>query len=166
MSRCKPCVGPRGTARGTVRLERDGSPEAAVVLPAQAFDLLMRLLAHLANGASVTIVPIHAEVTTQQAADVLNVSRPYLIKLLVEGTLTHRKVGTHRRVMLRDLLEFKRRDDADRRAILAELTGVDAAPNPPQSADNRGRQSLRAMVSRAYRRGRERQRRDGDTCVW
>ncbi len=114
----------RGAARGTVRVEPDGSPEAAVVLPAQAFDLLMRMLAHLANGDAVTIVPIHAEVTTQQAADVLNVSRPYLIniKLLDEGKLPHRKVKTHRRVMLRDLLEFKRRDDAERRAILAELT--------------------------------------------
>jgi excisionase family DNA binding protein len=112
----------RGAARATVRVEPDGSPEAAVVLPAQAFDLLMRMLAHLANGDAVTIVPIHAEVTTQQAADVLNVSRPYLIKLLDEGKLAYRKVGTHRRVMLRDLLEFKRHDDAERRAILAELT--------------------------------------------
>lgn len=112
----------RGADRAAVRVEPDGSPEAAVVLPAQAFDLLMRMLAHLANGDAVTIVPIHAEVTTQQAADVLNVSRPYLIKLLNEGKLPHRKVGSHRRVMLKDLLEFKRRDDAERRAILAELT--------------------------------------------
>ena len=112
----------RGAARATVRVEPDGSPEAAVVLPAQAFDLLMRMLAHLANGDAVTIVPIQAEVTTQQAADVLNVSRPSLIKLLDEGKLAYRKLGTHRRVMLRDLLEFKRHDDAERRAILAELT--------------------------------------------
>lgn len=112
----------RGAAQVVVRVEPEGSPAAAVVLPAQAFELLMRMLAHLANGDAVSIVPIHAEVTTQQAADVLNVSRPYLIKLLDEGKLAHRKVGTHRRVLLRDVFEFKRRDDAERRAILAELT--------------------------------------------
>lgn len=106
-----------------VRVQPEGAPEAAaVVLPAQAFDLLMRVLAHLANGNAVTILPVHAEVTTQQAADVLNVSRPYLIKLLDDGKLAHRKVGTHRRVMLRDLLEYKRQDDAERQAILSELT--------------------------------------------
>lgn len=111
----------RGASQAVVRLEVDGSPEAAVVLPAQAFELLLRMLAHLANGDAVSIVPIHAEVTTQQAADVLNVSRPYLIKLLDGGKIGHRRVGSHRRVTLRDLLEFKRRDDAERRAILAEL---------------------------------------------
>ncbi len=105
-----------------VRVQPEGAPEAAVTLPPQAFELLMRVLAHLANGNAVTIVPVHAEVTTQQAADVLNVSRPYLIKLLDEGKVPYRKVGTHRRVMLRDLLEFKRQDDAERQGILAELT--------------------------------------------
>ncbi|MDP2310137.1 MAG: excisionase family DNA-binding protein [Pseudomonadota bacterium] len=105
-----------------VRVQLEGAPEEAVTLPTQAFELLMRVLAHLANGNAVTIVPVHAEVTTQQAADVLNVSRPYLIKLLDEGKLPYRKVGTHRRVMLRDLLEYKRQDDAERQGILAELT--------------------------------------------
>jgi excisionase family DNA binding protein len=105
-----------------VRVQPEGAPETAVVLPAQAFDLLMRVLGHLANGNAVTILPVHAEITTQQAADVLNVSRPYLIKLLDDGELPYRKVGTHRRVMLRDLLEYKRLDDAERQALLAELT--------------------------------------------
>lgn len=104
-----------------VRVQPEGASEAAVTLPPQAFELLMRVLAHLANGNAVTIVPVHAEVTTQQAADVLNVSRPYLIKLLDEGRLPYRKIGTHRRVMLRDLLEYKRQDDAERQGILADL---------------------------------------------
>lgn len=112
----------RGATQAVVRVEPEGSPASAVVLPAQAFELLMRMLAHLANGDAVSIVPIHAEITTQQAADLLNVSRPYLIKLLEEGQLSHRKVGTHRRIPLRALLAFKRRDDVERRAIVAELT--------------------------------------------
>ena len=107
--------------RGVVHLEPEGDPEAAVVVPAQALDLLMRVLAHLANGDAVTILPVRAEITTQQAAELLNVSRPYLIKLLDEGKVPFRKVGTHRRVLLKDLLEFKRHDEAERREALAEL---------------------------------------------
>ena len=105
-----------------VRVEPEGAPEAVVILPTQAFDLLMRILAHLANGHAVTIMPVHAEITTQQAADMLNVSRPYLIKLLDEGKLPFRKVGTHRRVPLRELLEFKRQDDEERKAVADDLT--------------------------------------------
>jgi len=94
----------------------------ALVVPREAAVLLAKVLGYLADGEGVTVMPDSAELTTQQAAEFLNVSRPYLIKLLEAGKIQFRLVGTHRRVRFRDLREYKNRDDLERRRAADELT--------------------------------------------
>jgi excisionase family DNA binding protein len=84
--------------------------------------MFAQILALLASGQGVQIIPDAAELTTQQAGDFLNVSRPYLIGLLEAGEIPYRMVGTHRRIRFEDLREYRRRDDLKRRQTADELT--------------------------------------------
>lgn len=101
---------------------REAGQEKPIELPPGAVALLMEILEAMAAGRGVTLVPENAELTTVQAADVLNVSRPFLIKLLEENVLPHRKVGKHRRVRLEDVMAYKARSDRQREKVLDQLT--------------------------------------------
>lgn len=91
-------------------------------LPHSVFGVLEQVVAEMAKGNAVRVLPVHAELTTQQAADLLNVSRPYLIRLLEEGTINHSMVGSHRRVKLADLIVYKEKRDSERLAALDEMS--------------------------------------------
>lgn len=90
-------------------------------LPRAIQELISHLLVEMSQGNAVTLIPIHAEMTTQEAADFLNVSRPYLVKLLETNQIPHHKVGTHRRVRFNELRVFKQRQAEARAAALDEL---------------------------------------------
>jgi len=98
-----------------------GPGKAPVPLPASVRDLLARVVHELVRGNAVTIVPVHAELTTQQAAELLNMSRPHLVKLLEAGAIPFHKTGTHRRVKITDALAYRDRQRTSQRAALDEL---------------------------------------------
>lgn len=110
------CIGHGPTARLRVI---DGEDEIEV--PVSALRMLVDILANMAEGNAISIVPIHAELTTQQAADFLSVSRPYLVGLVERGALPHHKVGTHRRVYFKDLLDYRKQQMSQSKAGLDAL---------------------------------------------
>lgn len=102
-----------------------GADGEALVLPRPVAEMFASMLAALASGQGVQIMPVDAELTTQQAADVLNVSRPYLIGLLESGEIPFRLVGRHRRVRFADLRQYLREDDARRKGAADGLMEMD-----------------------------------------
>jgi excisionase family DNA binding protein len=104
-----------------VRVEED---DDVLSLPRAAVEVFTQVLAYMAAGHGVVVVPVDAELTTQQAADLLNVSRPYLIGLVEAGAIEYRKVGKHRRIKAASLLEYLRSDDQRRRQAADELSSL------------------------------------------
>ena len=92
-----------------------------ITVPLAAFKLLVTILSEMADGNAVSLVPVHAELTTQEAANLLNVSRPYLIQLLEKKKIPHRKVGTRRKILFQDLIAYKSKIDLARSKTLDRL---------------------------------------------
>ena len=105
----------------TVDIVIDEVQGQCITLPLTAFKLLVSILVQMAEGNAVTLIPMHAELTTQEAADLLNVSRPYFIRLLNEKKIPFRKVGTRRKILLQDIMVYKTKIDEMRRKVLDEL---------------------------------------------
>lgn len=108
-------------ARPRLRLADEGGEAAVFELPEAATRLLIRILDETARGNRVALVPLDAELTTQQAADMLNVSRPHLISLVEAGRIPHHKVGTHRRIRMADVVSFREAAEAERQRALDDL---------------------------------------------
>src|SRR6266478_1277339 len=105
----------------SLKVTEAGQQEQPIELPAGAVALLMDVLEAMAAGRGVTIIPENAELTTVQAAGVLNVSRPFLIQLLEQGVIPYRKVGTHRRIRLEAVMAYQERDGRERQAARDQL---------------------------------------------
>lgn len=108
-------------AKQDIKIVVQDDLQIVVPLPARAVDMIFTVLTQMANQEPFSIIPYKAELTTQQAADYLNVSRPFLIKLLDEGKILHRVVGRHRRIKMADIVKFEEESQEKRKRAMAEL---------------------------------------------
>lgn len=104
-----------------LKIASNNNESEDLILPGYAINLLLTMLTEMSKGNAITVMPIHAELSTQETAELLNVSRPHLVDLLEQGKMPFRKVGTHRRVLANDVFDYKQRIDEARFKALDEL---------------------------------------------
>ena len=104
-----------------LKIASNNNESEDLVLPGYAINLLLAMLTEMSKGNAITVMPIHAELSTQETAELLNVSRPHLVDLLEQGKIPFRKVGTHRRVLANDVFDYKQRIDEARLKALDDL---------------------------------------------
>ena len=104
-----------------VKVRLGAEDDDVITLPAVAVRMLQEMLFEMSRGNSVTLIPLHAEFTTQDAADFLNVSRPFVVKLLEQGVIPFHMVGSHRRIRFQDLLQYKSQSDEAAKKAVDEL---------------------------------------------
>ena len=107
--------------KGSHKVELSVDESVKVTVPESALEFLLKFLHSLSKGEAVSILPLGSEMSTQQAADILNVSRPHLVKLLEDDKIPYHKVGSHRRIKAEDLIEYKAKRDEEREGLLDEL---------------------------------------------
>lgn len=98
----------RSLKKGGVKIKIQETGEF-ITVPKKALSFLLEIISNMAEGKSITLIPSDSEISTQQAAEMLNVSRPHLVKLLEQGEIPFKKVGSHRRVLLKDLMGYEKR---------------------------------------------------------
>ena len=112
----------KSTQNPSIQILIEGQTQESVTLPATALRLLVDILAQMAEGNAISLIPVSTELTTQEAADLLNVSRPYMVSLVESGEIPHRKVGSHRRILAKDIMIYKTKIDEARLKALSELS--------------------------------------------
>jgi excisionase family DNA binding protein len=116
---------PGGEADIQISIQSRGEPGERIPISPEQFRLLAHIVGELARGHGVSLIPMDAELTTNEAARQLKVSRPFLIGLLEKGEIPYRMVGSHRRIRFRDLCAYKQKNDRKRLEALEELAALD-----------------------------------------
>ena len=110
--------------RVTMTVTGENGETEDIIFPGHAMEMLLKILTETSQGKAISIMPINSEITTQEAANMMNVSRPHIVKLLEQSVIPYHKVGSHRRIYLKDLLQYMEKNHNDRNKTLDELTAL------------------------------------------